>query len=162
MTEYNYDIAQMCLSDLQGRVEASKLQVFEDCIENMKAQAARIEELEAAIDSIETSNGLTSNGNLWRFWSEKARQQIEKNAERRAQQEAENEKLRKALDIYQRERDRFKHATPEMSGAYFLSGGHGPKNDNQMPQFVEIVPAYGCGWSMIYENTGRTISYEGS
>ena len=76
--------------------------------------------------------------------------------------EAENEKLRKGLEIYARERDRFKHAKPEMTGAYFLSGGHGPKDDNQMPQFVEVVPAYGCGWSMIYEDTGRTISYEGS
>lgn len=76
--------------------------------------------------------------------------------------EAENEKLRKALEIYQRERDRFKHAKPEMTGAYFLSGGHGPLDDNQMPQFVEIVPAYGVGWTMIYEDTGRKISYEGS
>lgn len=74
----------------------------------------------------------------------------------------ENIKLRKALDVYERERNRFKHAKPEMTGAYFLAGGHGPKDDNQMPQFVEIVPAYGCGWSMIYEGTGRTISYEGS
>ena len=74
----------------------------------------------------------------------------------------ENKKLRKGLEIYERERDRFKHATPEMSGAYFLTGGHGPKDDNMMPQFVEIVPAYGCGWSMVYEDTGRTISYEGS
>ena len=76
--------------------------------------------------------------------------------------EHENKQLRKALEIYQRERDRYKHATPEMTGAYFLTGGHGPKDDNQMPQFVEVVPAYGCGWSMIYEDTGRTISYEGS
>jgi len=76
--------------------------------------------------------------------------------------EAENEKLRKGLDIYQRERDRFKHANPEMTGAYFLTGGHGPKDDNQMPKFVEVIPSYGCGWSMIYEDTGRTISYEGT
>lgn len=76
--------------------------------------------------------------------------------------EAENAKLRKALEIYERERARFRHAKPEMTGEYFLAGGHGPKDDNQMPQFVEIVPAYGCGWSMIYEDTGRTISYEGS
>lgn len=76
--------------------------------------------------------------------------------------EIENEKLRKALDLYERERNRFKHAKPEMTGEYFLAGGYGPKDDNQMPQFVEIVPAYGCGWSMIYEDTGRTISYEGS
>lgn len=74
----------------------------------------------------------------------------------------ENIKLREALDVYERERDRFKHAKPEMTGAYFLAGGHGSKDDNQIPQFVEIVPAYGCGWSMIYEYTGRTISYEGS
>jgi hypothetical protein len=70
--------------------------------------------------------------------------------------------LRKALNLYERERDRFKHAKPEMTGAYFLAGGHGPKDDNQMPQFVEICPAYGAGWVMIYEDTGRTISYEGS
>ena len=76
--------------------------------------------------------------------------------------EKENEKLRKALDIYQRERDRYTHATPEMSGAYFLSGGHGPKDENGMPLYVEIVPAYGCGWSMVYQSCGRTISYEGS
>ena len=79
-----------------------------------------------------------------------------------AKAEAENENLRKALDIYQRERDRFRHAKPEITGAYFLSGGYGPKDDNMLPQFVEIVPAYGCGWSMVYEYTGRTISYEGS
>jgi hypothetical protein len=31
-----------------------------------------------------------------------------------------------------------------------------------LPQFVEICPAYGCAWVKIYEDTGRTISYEGS
>jgi hypothetical protein len=71
-------------------------------------------------------------------------------------------KLRKALDLYERERARFRHAHPEMTGAYFLSGGHGEKDDNQLPRFVEICPAYGCGWVKIYEDTGRTISYEGS
>jgi hypothetical protein len=76
--------------------------------------------------------------------------------------EAENAKLRTALDIYQHERDRFRHAKPEMTGDYFLTGGHGPLDDNHMPQFVEICPAYGCAWVMIYEDTGRTISYEGS
>ena len=83
-------------------------------------------------------------------------------ADRIEKLEAENETLRKGLEIYEREHNRYKHATPEMSGAYFLTGGHGPRDDNQMPQFLEVVPAYGCGWSMIYEDTGRTISYEGS
>ena len=76
--------------------------------------------------------------------------------------EAENKNLHKLLDLYERERDRFRHNKPEMTGAYFLSGGHGLKDDNQMPQFVEICPAYGCGWTMIYEDSGRIITYEGS
>ena len=76
--------------------------------------------------------------------------------------EAENKNLYKLRDLYKRERDRFKHNKPEMTGAYFLSGGHGLKDDNQMPQFVEICPAYGCGWTMIYEDSGRIITYEGS
>lgn len=82
--------------------------------------------------------------------------------DRIAELENEVENLRRALEIYQRERNRFKHAKPEMTGEYFLAGGYGPKDDNLMPQFVEIVPAYGCGWSMVYEDTGRKIMYEGS
>ena len=71
-------------------------------------------------------------------------------------------KLEKALEIYEAERARFRHSKPEMTGAYFLAGGHGLKDDNMLPQFVEICPAYGCAWVKIYEDTGRTISYEGS
>lgn len=70
--------------------------------------------------------------------------------------------LRKGLEIYKRERNRYKHAHPEMSGAYFLAGGLGEIDDNYLPQFVEVVPAYGCGWSQVYEKTDKTISYEGS
>jgi hypothetical protein len=73
-----------------------------------------------------------------------------------------NEKLHKALEIYERERIRFKHAKPEMSGEFFIAGYHGPNDDNLMPQFIEVCPAYGVGWVMIYEDTGRKISYEGS
>jgi hypothetical protein len=71
-------------------------------------------------------------------------------------------KLEKALEIYKRERDRFRHTHPEVTGAYFLSGGYGESDENMLPQFVEIVPAYGCAWSQVYEKTDRTISYEGS
>ena len=76
--------------------------------------------------------------------------------------EAENEKLRKALEIYERERIRFRHTKPEITGEFFIAGYHGPKDDNVMPQFIEVCPAYGCAWVMIYEDTGRTISHEGS
>jgi hypothetical protein len=70
-------------------------------------------------------------------------------------------KAYKALELYERERARFRHAHPEITGAYFLAGGHGVKDQNMLPQFVEICPAYGAGWVKIYEDTGRTISYEG-
>lgn len=70
--------------------------------------------------------------------------------------------LIKALEIYERERERFRHADPEITGAYFLAGGYGETDDNMLPQFVRIVPAYGCAWEQIYEKTEKTISYEGS
>jgi len=55
--------------------------------ENATLRAER-DELAAAIDSIETSNGLTSNGNLWRFWVEKAREQAKANTALRASEAA--------------------------------------------------------------------------
>lgn len=74
----------------------------------------------------------------------------------------ENQKLVKALDIYERERARFRHSAPEITGDYFLAGGIGEKDENFLPEYVEIVPAYGCGWSQLYQKTERAISYEGS
>jgi hypothetical protein len=72
------------------------------------------------------------------------------------------EKLRKALDVYERERERFLHAKPEITGEYFLTGGHGERDDNQLPQYVRICPAYGCAWEQVYEKTDKTVTYEGS
>jgi hypothetical protein len=69
--------------------------------------------------------------------------------------------LRRALDLYERERARFRHAHPEMTGVYFLTGGHGETDANELPQFVRICPAYGCAWEQVYEKTDKTISYEG-
>lgn len=71
-------------------------------------------------------------------------------------------KLERALTIYEAERNRFKHAKPEITGAYYLAGGHGNTDQNMLPEYVEIVPAYGCAWSQIYQKTERTISMEGS
>lgn len=45
---------------------------------------------------------------------------------------------------------------------WFVTSGYGEKDSNGLPQFVEIVPAYGVGWSQVYEKTDRTIQYEGS
>lgn len=69
--------------------------------------------------------------------------------------------LEKGLDIYERERQRFRHAKPEFTGVFFLAGGHGETDENLLPEFVEIVPAYGCGWVQLYQKTDKTISYEG-
>lgn len=72
------------------------------------------------------------------------------------------ELLEKGLELYERERNRFKCANPEITGSYFLAGGYGEQDTNMLPQFVRIVPAYGCAWEQIYEKTDKTISYEGS
>lgn len=83
-------------------------------------------------------------------------------ADRIEELEQEVKTLRNGIEIYERERNRYKHAKPEITGAYFLAGGHGEIDDNYLPQFVEIVPAYGCGWSQVYEKTDIGVMYEGS
>ena len=45
---------------------------------------------------------------------------------------------------------------------WFVTSGYGEKDQSGLPQFVEIVPAYGVGWSQVYEKTDRIIQYEGS
>ena len=72
------------------------------------------------------------------------------------------EGLLKALDVYGRERQRFQHTYPEITGQFFLTGGHGDKDENMLPKYVTICPAYGCAWEQVYEKTDRTITYEGS
>ena len=75
---------------------------------------------------------------------------------------AENERLLKALGAYERERDRFKHAIVDITGLYFLAGGHGEVDENLLPEFVRICPAYGCAWEQVYVKTDKTVNYEGS
>jgi hypothetical protein len=70
--------------------------------------------------------------------------------------------LVKSLDIYERERNRYKHSNPEVFKCYFLAGGVGDKDENGLPEFVEIVPEYGVGWSQLYQKIDKQITYEGS
>lgn len=116
-------------------------------------RADRIEELDEALEKEKKAAEKEAY-----IWSENYAA-LERKVE---QLKEENEKLLKGLEIYERERTRFRHANPERTGAYFLSGGHGETDDNLLPQFVTIVPAYGCAWEQVYEKTDRTISYEGS
>lgn len=71
-------------------------------------------------------------------------------------------KLRKALDLYERERTRFRHAKPEFTGDFFISGKLGASDKNGLPDKIEVCPSYGCAWVQIYEKTDKTISFEGS
>lgn len=45
---------------------------------------------------------------------------------------------------------------------WFAWHGYGEKDRNNLPQFIEVIPAHGVGWSQVYERTDRTISMEGS
>lgn len=54
----------------------------------LTALRAERDELAAAIDSVEASNGLTSNGNLWRFWFKRAQIVAEKYGSMKAERDA--------------------------------------------------------------------------
>ena len=41
--------------------------------------------------------------------------------------------LERAIELYEAERTRFRHAHPEMTGAFFISGAHGVLDRNQLP-----------------------------
>lgn len=45
---------------------------------------------------------------------------------------------------------------------YFVCGEHGEKDQNGLPKYIEVCPAYGVDWSHIYERTDRTIGGMGS
>lgn len=47
--------------------------LLEDAEAEVKRLTKYIEELEEALDEREIESGLTSNGNLWRYWSKKAK-----------------------------------------------------------------------------------------
>jgi hypothetical protein len=43
---------------------------------------------------------------------------------------------------------------------YFIHSGHGNTDVNGLPEYLYIVPAYGCDWSQIYQRTDKTIGPE--
>lgn len=45
---------------------------------------------------------------------------------------------------------------------YFLCGESGNKDQNGLPDRIEVCPAYGVDWSQIYERTDRQIGGMGS
>ena len=63
------------------------------------------DELASAIDDIETSHGLTDNGNLWRFWAKTAREIAAKNTNLSAQLAAANARCEMLADSVGKARD---------------------------------------------------------
>jgi hypothetical protein len=45
---------------------------------------------------------------------------------------------------------------------YFVCGESGSKDQNGLPDRIEVCPAYGVDWSQIYERTDRQIGGMGS
>ena len=50
----------------------------------------------------------------------------------------------------------------EFPDTWFAWHGFGERDRNGLPQYIEVVPAHGVGWTQVYEKTERTISMEGS
>jgi hypothetical protein len=71
------------------------------------------------------------------------------------------ELLEKSIAAYSRERDRFAHTIPEISGEFFIAGQVGNIDQNYLPEYIEICPAYGAGWTQLYKRTDKTITSEG-
>jgi hypothetical protein len=45
---------------------------------------------------------------------------------------------------------------------WFVASEHGEKDKNGLPKYIDVCPAFGVGWTQVYEKTDRTISTEGS
>jgi uncharacterized coiled-coil protein SlyX len=45
---------------------------------------------------------------------------------------------------------------------WFVCGELGEKDQNNLPKYIEVCPAYGADWSQVYERTDRTIGGMGS
>ena len=51
----------------------------------------------------------------------------------------------------------FFHSMPEKyPDTYFICGEAGSKDDDRLPEYISICPAYGVGWSILY----KKVSYE--
>ncbi len=50
----------------------------------------------------------------------------------------------------------------QLPDTWFVCGELGEKDQNNLPKYIEVCPAYGADWSQIYERTNRTIGGMGS
>ena len=50
----------------------------------------------------------------------------------------------------------------KLPDTWFVCGELGEKDQNNLPKYIEVCPAYGVDWSQIYERTDRTIGGMGN
>ena len=50
----------------------------------------------------------------------------------------------------------------QLPDTWYVCGEMGNKDQNGLPQYIDVCPAYGVGWYQVYEKTDRTVSTEGS
>jgi len=50
----------------------------------------------------------------------------------------------------------------QLPDTWFVCGELGEKDQNNLPKYIEVCPAYGVDWSQIYERTDRTIGGMGN
>ena len=77
-----------------------------------------------------------------------------------AEQEAEIERLKEKCDKQAMVIRRI--YVDQFPDTWFAWHGYGERDRNNLPKYIEVVPAHGVGWTQVYERTERTISMEGS
>jgi hypothetical protein len=50
----------------------------------------------------------------------------------------------------------------KLPDTWFVCGELGEKDQNNLPKYIEVCPAYGADWSQVYERTDHTIGGMGS
>lgn len=50
----------------------------------------------------------------------------------------------------------------EWPDTWFAWNGYGEVDQNKLPKYIEVVPAYGVDWTQVYERTDKTIGGMGT
>ena len=50
----------------------------------------------------------------------------------------------------------------DLNDIYHLVGGLGIRDENNLPEYVEISPVFNSDWTQLYRKTDKTISIESS
>lgn len=57
----------------------------------------------------------------------------------------------KEYELFQKLKKIWIHSSPEKSGAYFICGEGGEKDDMGLPEFISVCPTYGLDGMAMYK-----------